>query len=489
MSELFELSLCKVRDMLSRGEVSAEAVTRSCIERVRATEPALKALLSRRDEEALEQARAMDAARPTDLSDKPLWGVPVTIKDAITVKGMPTTAASKILEGFVPPYNAHVVEKLEQAGAIIIGKNNMDEFAMGSTTEHSAYAVTANPWDTQRVPGGSSGGSGASVAACQCFASLGSDTGGSIRQPASFCGCVGIKPTYGRVSRYGLLAYASSFDQIGPMTRTVEDAAAVLQVIAGHDRRDSTCSPVDVPDYRAAMLAQDDLKGMKIGLPREFFGHEGLDAGVAATCQKAVDAARELGAEIVEVSLPHTEYSIASYYILAAAEASSNLARYDGVRYGHRTAEPRNLEDMYTSSRTEGFGLEVQRRILLGSYVLSAGYYDAYYRKAAQVRRLIRQDYLDALTQCDMILAPVSPVPAWKMGGMSADPLQMYFMDIFTLSLNLAGLPGLSVPAGMSDGMPVGVQLLGRAFDEGRLFLAGDKLTRQLGTHGQHAPM
>lgn len=489
MSELFELSLCEVRDILSRGEVSAEAVTRSCIERVRATEPALKALLSRRDEEALEQARAMDAARPTDLSDKPLWGVPVTIKDAITVKGMPTTAASKILEGFVPPYNAHVVEMLEQAGAIIIGKNNMDEFAMGSTTEHSAYAVTANPWDTQRVPGGSSGGSGASVAACQCFASLGSDTGGSIRQPASFCGCVGIKPTYGRVSRYGLLAYASSFDQIGPMTRTVEDAAAVLQVIAGHDRRDSTCSPVDVPDYRAAMLAQDDLKGMKIGLPREFFGHEGLDAGVAATCQKAVDAARELGAEIVEVSLPHTEYSIASYYILAAAEASSNLARYDGVRYGHRTAEPRNLEDMYTSSRTEGFGTEVQRRILLGSYVLSAGYYDAYYRKAAQVRRLIRQDYLDALTQCDMILAPVSPVPAWKMGGMSADPLQMYFMDIFTLSLNLAGLPGLSVPAGMSDGMPVGVQLLGRAFDEGRLFLAGDKLTRQLGTHGQRAPM
>lgn len=489
MSELFELSLCEVRDILSRGEVSAEAVTRSCIERVRATEPALKALLSRRDEEALEQARAMDAARPTDLSDKPLWGVPVTIKDAITVKGMPTTAASKILEGFVPPYNAHVVEMLEQAGAIIIGKNNMDEFAMGSTTEHSAYAVTANPWDTQRVPGGSSGGSGASVAACQCFASLGSDTGGSIRQPASFCGCVGIKPTYGRVSRYGLLAYASSFDQIGPMTRTVEDAAAVLQVIAGHDRRDSTCSPVDVPDYRAAMLAQDDLKGMKIGLPREFFGHEGLDAGVAAACQKAVDAARELGAEIVEVSLPHTEYSIASYYILAAAEASSNLARYDGVRYGHRTAEPRNLEDMYTSSRTEGFGLEVQRRILLGSYVLSAGYYDAYYRKAAQVRRLIRQDYLDALTQCDMILAPVSPVPAWKMGGMSADPLQMYFMDIFTLSLNLAGLPGLSVPAGMSDGMPVGVQLLGRAFDEGRLFLAGDKLTRQLGTHGQRAPM
>ena len=356
MSDLFQLSLCEVRDLLRKGKVSAEAVTRSCIERIDATEPSVKALLGRRDEAALEQARAMDAARPSDFSDKPLWGVPVTVKDVLTVKGMPTTAASKILEGFVPPDNAHVVEKLEQAGAIILGKNNMDEFAMGSTTEHSAYAVTANPWDIERVPGGSSGGSAASVAACQCFASLGSDTGGSVRQPAALCGCVGIKPTYGRVSRYGLLAYASSFDQVGPMTRTVEDAAAVLQVIAGHDRRDSTCSPVEVPDYAAAICAQPDLKGMKLGLPREFFGHEGLDSGVAAACQKAVDAARELGAEVVEVSLPHTEYSIASYYILAAAEASSNLARYDGVRYGHRTAAPKNLEDMYTSSRTEGFG-------------------------------------------------------------------------------------------------------------------------------------
>ena len=267
MSELFQLSLCEVRDLLRKGEVSAEAVTRACIDRINATEPSVKALLGRRDEAALEQARAMDAARPSDFSDKPLWGVPVTVKDVLTVKGMPTTAASKILEGFVPPYDAHVVEKLEQAGAIILGKNNMDEFAMGSTTEHSAYAVTANPWDIERVPGGSSGGSAASVAACQCFASLGSDTGGSVRQPAALCGCVGIKPTYGRVSRYGLLAYASSFDQVGPMTRTVEDAAAVLQVIAGHDRRDSTCTPVDVPDYTAAMNAQADLKGLKLGLP------------------------------------------------------------------------------------------------------------------------------------------------------------------------------------------------------------------------------
>ena len=489
MAELFELSLCEARDLVRSGKTSAEALTASCLKRIEATEPSIGALLARRDEEALEQARDMDKNRPADLSDKPLWGVPVTVKDALTLKGLPTTAASRILEGFMSPYDAFVVEKLKQAGAIILGKNNMDEFAMGSTTEHSAWNITANPWDVTRVPGGSSGGSAASVAACQCFASLGSDTGGSIRQPASLCGCVGIKPTYGRVSRYGLLAYASSFDQVGPLARTVEDAAAVLQVIAGHDERDSTSSPVPVPDYQTALNAQGDLSGLTLGMPREFFNHEGLDEGVAAACRRAVETARSLGATIVEVSLPHTEYAIASYYILAAAEASSNLARYDGVRYGHRTADPKNLEDMYTSSRTEGFGPEVQRRILLGSYVLSAGYYDAYYRKAAQVRRLIRQDYLDALQSCDMLLAPVSPVPAWQIGHMADDPLQMYFMDIFTLSLNLAGLPGLSIPVGMSGSLPVGIQLMGRAFDEGRLFLAGDKLTRALGTHNQRAPL
>ena len=489
MSELFELSLCEVRDLLRRGEVRAEEVTASCLKRMNATEPEVGAMLSRRDEEALEQARAMDGNRPTDFSDKPLWGIPVTVKDVLATRDLPTTAASKILEDFHSPYDALVVERLKQAGAVILGKNNMDEFAMGSTTEHSAYKVTANPWDVSRVPGGSSGGSAASVTACQCFASLGSDTGGSIRQPASLCGCVGIKPTYGRVSRYGLLAYASSFDQVGPLSRTVEDAAAILQVIAGHDKRDSTCSPMPVPDYQAVLESQADLSGLTLGLPREFFDHEGLDDGVAAACKNAVENAKSHGARVVDISLPHTEYSIASYYILAAAEASSNLARYDGVRYGHRTAAPKNLEDMYTSSRTEGFGPEVQRRILLGSYVLSAGYYDAYYRKAAQVRRLIRQDYIDALDKCDMILAPVSPVPAWQMGHMSEDPLQMYFMDIFTLSLNLAGLPGLSIPVGFAGGLPVGIQLMGRAFDEGRLFLAGDKLTRALGTHNQHAPL
>ena len=363
MSELFELSLLEAQKLLQKGEISAESLVASCLSRINATENRVGALLARRDEEALEQARAMDKTRPADFSDKPLWGIPVTVKDALTLKGLPTTAASKILEGFLPPYDAMVVKKLKDAGAVILAKNNMDEFAMGSTTEHSAYKATANPWDLSRVPGGSSGGSAASVAACQCFASLGSDTGGSIRQPAALCGCVGIKPTYGRVSRYGLLAYASSFDQVGPLARSVEDTALMLQVIAGHDERDSTSSPVPVPDYSAAMAAQQELSGLTLGLPREFFGHEGLDKGVAEACDKAVAAARDLGAKVVEVSLPHTEYSIASYYILAAAEASSNLARYDGVRYGHRTASPRNLEDMYTSSRTEGFGPEVQRRI------------------------------------------------------------------------------------------------------------------------------
>ncbi len=487
--ELFELSLCDLRDALREGDVSAEQAVSSCLARIESTEPAVKALLSRRDKAALEQARDMDKNRPSNFTEKPLWGVPVTVKDVLAWRKLPTTAASRILEGFIPPYDASVVEKLEKAGAIILGKNNMDEFAMGSTTEHSAYQITANPWDLSRVPGGSSGGSAASVAACQCYASLGSDTGGSIRQPASLCGCVGLKPTYGRVSRYGLLAYASSFDQVGSLTRTVDDAATVLAVIAGHDPRDSSSSPAPVPNYSAALRTCTSLKGIRIGLPKEFFQHDGLDEGVAALCHKAVTQAKELGADIVDVSLPHTEYAIASYYILAAAEASSNLARYDGVRYGHRAANPKNLEDMYSSSRTEGFGQEVQRRILLGSYVLSAGYYDAYYRKAAQVRRLIREDYINALQSCHMLLAPVSPVPAWKIGSLGGDPLQMYFMDIFTLSLNLAGLPGLSIPAGQSQGLPVGIQLLGRAFDEGTLLCAGNLLTRALGTHGQHAPL
>lgn len=484
------LTLTEARALLASNDLTAEALTAACLARMDATEPRVGALLARRDADALEEARALDKMRAGDPvpADKPLWGVPVTVKDALCLTGLPATAGSRMLENFVPPYDAFAVDRLKRAGAIILAKTNMDEFAMGSTTEHSAFHPTRNPWDRTRVPGGSSGGSAASVAACQCFASLGSDTGGSIRQPASLCGCVGLKPTYGRVSRYGLLAYGSSLDQIGPLTRSVEDAALVLQVIAGHDKRDSTSSPVPVPDYTAAASGRRDLTGVRLGLPREFLEHETLAPGVAAACRKAMDAARELGATLVDVSLPHTEYSIAAYYILATAEAGSNLARYDGVRYGYRAADAGDLDDLYTRSRTEGFGEEVQRRVLLGAFVLSAGYYDAYYRKAAQVRRLIRQDYDAALTRCDALLAPISPTTAWNVGGVT-DPLQMYRMDIFTLSLNLAGLPGLALPVGLADGLPVGMQLMGRPFDEAGLLAMGRPLVSALGTDGQYAPL
>ena len=472
MTELFKLSLSDIRARLGAGELSAEAVTQACLDRIAATEPELHALITVRQEKALEEARALDAQGPDPA--RPLWGVPVTVKDAIVTKGTRTTAGSRILGDFNPFYDAFVVERLKAAGAVIVGKNNMDEFAMGSSTENSAFGPTHNPWNPERIPGGSSGGSAASVAAGQCFASLGTDTGGSIRQPAALCGCVGFKPTYGRVSRYGVIAYGSSLDQVGPLTRTVEDAGLVLSVIAGHDQRDSTSSPL--ADKPCLATPRQELKGVRLGIPREFMG-DGLDPQVAGACEEALKHARELGAELVDVSLPHaTRHAIAAYYIVAMAEASSNLSRYDGVRYGHRTTGAANLDELYTRSRTEGFGQEVQRRILLGTYVLSAGYYDAYYRKAAQVRRLIRQDYLTALESCDALLAPVSPVPAWKIGSIIDDPLKMYLMDIFTVSLNLAGLPGLSFPVGLADGMPVGMQLIGRAFDEATLVALGAPL-------------
>lgn len=483
MSALHTLSLAAIRDRLASGDVRAEDAVAACLERIAATEPSLAALLTVRGEQALEEARALDASGPD--ATKPLWGVPVTVKDALTTAGTITTAGSRILKDFVPFYDAFAVQRLREAGAVIIGKNNMDEFAMGSSTENSAFACTRNPWDTEKVPGGSSGGSAASVAAGQCFGSLGTDTGGSIRQPASLCGCVGLKPTYGRVSRYGLIAYGSSLDQIGPMTRTVEDAAIMLQAIAGHDPRDSTCSQHPTEDYIKALASRSDLKGVRIGVPAEFWG-EGLSPEVAARSAAALDTARSLGAEIVDISLPHTRHSIAAYYIIASAEASSNLARYDGVRYGRRTESPEDLMELYVRSRSEGLGNEVQRRIMLGTYVLSSGYYDAYYRKAAQVRRLIRRDFEQAFAQCDVILGPASPVTAWHLGQLSADPLQMYLMDIFTLSLNLAGLPGLCIPAGIGaeTGMPVGIQLLGKAFDESGLLSIGNVLSTALGLPG-----
>jgi len=486
MSELTRKSLSEIRALLAEKAVSASEVTQACLARIEATEPRVQALLSVQAEAALKTTKALDAAGPDPA--KPLWGVPLVIKDVLCTKDAPTTCGSKILEGFRPVYDATAVARLKSAGAVLLAKANMDEFAMGSTTENSAYFATRNPWDMERVPGGSSGGSGASVAACQCFGALGTDTGGSIRLPASFCGIVGLKPTYGRVSRFGMVAYGSSLDQIGPMTRTVEDAARVLAAIAGHDERDSTSVDRPVPDYLAAIADNKSLKGLTIGLPAEYWDR-GLAPEVAEACGAAVKQAEALGAKTVRVNLRLSEYAIATYYIIATAEASSNLARFDGVRYGYRDKDAASLMDMYVKSRTKGFGAEVQRRIILGTYVLSSGYYDAYYRKAAQVRRLIRQDFEAALSQCDLLAGPVCPTTAFKVGEMTSDPLQMYLMDIFTISTNLAGLPGMSLPVGpgRESGMPVGLQLTGRAFDEALLLQAAHALEQNVSAAGTPA--
>lgn len=487
MSELYAKTLTEIRALLASRAVSAEETVASCLSRIHATEPKIQALLSVQAEDALTTARAMDEKGPDPA--KPLWGVPVIVKDVLCTKGVPTTCGSRILENFRPFYDAFAVRRLREAGAILLGKANMDEFAMGSSTENSAYHPTRNPWDLARVPGGSSGGSAASVTACQAHGCLGTDTGGSIRQPASLCGCVGLKPTYGRVSRYGMVAYGSSLDQIGPMTRTVEDNARLLQVIAGHDPKDSTCSESPVPDYLAA-LSRTDLKGIRIGLPEEFWA-QGLDPEVEAACSAALETLKSLGAQPVQVSLPHSRYAIAVYYIVAMAEASSNLARFDGVRYGFRDKEASELMDLYVRSRSKGFGEEVQRRIMLGTYVLSSGYYDAYYRKAAQVRRRIREDYEKALAQCDVLCGPASPVTAWKVGELTDDPLKMYLMDIYTISLNLAGLPGMSLPVGLGreSGMPVGLQLLGKPFAEETLYGIAAALERATPPLGQPAAL
>jgi aspartyl-tRNA(Asn)/glutamyl-tRNA(Gln) amidotransferase subunit A len=479
MTPLYETSLGELAAALKDRRVTALEAVDACLRRITATEPAVHALISVQGEAAKVQAKELDAQGPQP--GQPLWGVPIVLKDLLATKGVATTCGSKILENFVPVYDAHVVEKLKAAGAILIGKANMDEFAMGSSTENSAFHATANPWDLKRAPGGSSGGSAASVAAGQCFAALGTDTGGSIRLPSSYCGVFGLKPSYGRVSRYGLVAYGSSLDQIGPLTRTVEDAARVLQAIAGYDPRDSTSVNAEVPDYLAALAERRDLNGVTIGLPEEYWS-EGNSPEVSKACQWAVDNARELGATLKPVSLKLTEYSVAAYYIIAMAEASSNLARFDGVRYGFRDKEASELIDMYTASRTKGFGDEVQRRIIIGTYVLSAGYYDAYYRKAAQVRRLIRQDFDRALSECDVLAGPVCPVTAFPLGEKISDPLTMYLMDEFTVSLNLAGLPGASLPVGLGrdSSMPVGLQLIGRAFDESLLLSVAGVLERNL---------
>ncbi len=479
MQSLNTLSLLDVRDALAKGEVSAAETAAACFERIRETDGALGAVLPWISEEAaLDQAKALDAAGPDP--SKPLWGVPLAVKDVICVKGFPTTAASRILENHVPFYDAFVIERLKEAGAVIIAKTNLDEFAMGSTTEHSAFRVTANPWDVSRVPGGSSGGSAAGVAAHQFFAALGTDTGGSIRQPAGLCGCVGLKPTYGRVSRYGVVAYGSSLDQVGPLARTVDDAALILGVIAGHDPREATSADVPVEDYLAAARGMDSLKGVRIGVPSEFW--DGSTPEVDAVCGKALAEAEKLGATLVEVSLPHIRYGVAAYYILSPAEASTNLARYDGVRYGLRDKDASELIDMYVRSRSEGFGEEVQRRILLGTFVLSAGYYDAYYKKAAQVRRLILDDHLKAFERCDLLAAPAAPMTAWPLGRHMGDPVAAYRQDALTLPLNLAGLPGMTLPAGLGEesDLPVGLQLFAPAFKESLLLGVGRTLFEEL---------
>ena len=465
---LYSLSISELAPLLARREVSPVEVTEQFLERIQRVDGQLNSYLTVDAEGARAQAREAEG-RLGRGEATPLTGIPLALKDVLTTRGLRTTCGSKILENFVPPFDATVCAKLREAGAVFLGKVNMDEFAMGSSTENSAFGPTHNPWDRDYIPGGSSGGSAAAVAADLCTGSLGSDTGGSIRQPACHCGVVGLKPTYGRVSRYGLVAYASSLDQIGPLTKEVRDAALLLNCIAGHDRRDSTSVDQPVPDYLEGLGRE--IKGLKIGVPREYFG-PGLDPEVAGAVQAALKTLEGLGAEIIEVSLPNTEYAVAVYYVVAVAEASSNLARYDGVKYGVRQ-EGRNLLEMYAATRTRGFGAEVRRRIMLGTYALSAGYYDAYYRKASQVRALIRGDFDAAFGKCDLLATPVSPTPAFRLGEKMADPLTMYLSDIFTISANLAGVPGISVPCGFSSaGLPIGLQLMGPPFGEAALLQA-----------------
>ncbi len=463
--------------LMESGDCTSAQLTAALAARIRERDPGIRAYVSVDEDMALAQARAADAARAGGACG-PLLGVPLGIKDLLNVKGQPCTCSSRILEGYTAPYDATVIARLRQAGAVFLGRTNMDEFAMGSSTENSAFQVTRNPVDPDRVPGGSSGGSAAALAAGEALATLGTDTGGSIRQPASFCGCVGLKPTYGRVSRYGLTAFASSLDQIGPMTKSVEDAALLLGVMAGADPQDSTSLAVPVPDYRAGL--RNDLKGLRLGLPREYFV-DGVEADVRASMDSAVDTCRALGAEITDVSLPHTAYAIAVYYIIATAEASANLARFDGVRYGCRAEGGTDPIDMYGKTRAQGFGAEVKRRIILGTYVLSSGYYDAYYLKAQKVRTLIRRDFEEAFRTCDALLTPVTPTPAFRVGENTADPLKMYLSDVFTATANLAGICALSVPSRpAAGGLPVGLQILGPAFGEAQVLRIGHAFEKGL---------
>jgi len=473
--ELNWLSLTEASRLLGAGEIKPQEILDSIFKAIEKTDPLVRAFITVTKEHAYERLE-----RIKDRRQGLVWALPIAIKDNICTRGIKTTCSSRILENFVPPYESTVTTRLLQEGYILVGKTNMDEFAMGSSTENSGFFPTRNPWDLERVPGGSSGGSAAAVAAGMCLAALGSDTGGSIRQPAAFCGVVGLKPTYGRVSRYGLVAFASSLDQIGPITRTVEDAALVLKVIAGHDPRDSTSVPTDIPDYVEAI--KEPVKSLKVGLPKEYF-IEGLSDEVEKTVREVAKLLQQMGCELKDVSLPHTKYSIATYYIIATSEASSNLARYDGIKYGLRVPS-KDLIEMYMQTRSKGFGAEVKRRIMLGTYALSAGYYEAYYGKAQQVRTLIRRDFEEAFKEVDVILTPTTPTPAFRLGEKVSDPLQMYLSDIFTNSINLAGLPAISIPAGFSkEGLPIGVQFIGRPFEEETILKIAYHVQKQTDWH------
>ncbi len=473
--QLHELSISEAKEQLMDGTITSVELTQALLDRIGKFDDEIAAFIT------IDEGGALDQAKKADLdiahnNVSALTGIPIALKDLLCTKGIKTTCGSQILDDFIPRYDASVVTKLKHSGAVLIGKTNLDEFAMGSSTENSSYQTTKNPWNKDYVPGGSSGGSAAAVAAGFCCAALGTDTGGSIRQPASHCSVVGLKPTYGRVSRFGLVSYGSSLDQIGPITKTVKDAACLLNIISGKDKMDSTSAPIDVPEFSKAfdLFEKDSLKGMTAGIPKEYLSVEGIDPDVEKVFKQAKKVLENLGVNIKEISLPHTDYVVAAYYIIAPCEASSNLARFDGVRYGFRDKSTHDLIEMYKKTKSRGFGAEVQRRIMIGTFALSAGYYDAYYGKASQVRTLIMDDFSKAFETCDFILSPVAPSPAFKIGENIDDPLTMYLTDIFTLSANMAGIPGISVPAGFSSkGLPIGIQMMAKRFDEMTLLRAG----------------
>lgn len=484
---MHRITITQARELLQSKKLSSTQLTEAVFNRIDLVEDKVKAFTHLMRDKALQQAKAADSKIARG-EEQPLLGVPIALKDLICTAGSRTTCASNILNQFISPYNATVVNRLQAAGAVIIGKTNMDEFAMGSSNENSSYHPTKNPWALDRVPGGSSGGSAAAVAAHECIAALGSDTGGSIRQPAGFCGVTGLKPTYGRVSRFGLVAFASSLDQIGPITKSVADAAILMNVIGGKDRQDSTSADVPMPDFTQAL--DRDIKGMRLGIPKEYFTG-GMQPEVEKAVQDSIRTLESLGMKTVEVSLPHLDYAVAAYYIIACAEASTNLSRYDGVKYGYRSLNSENLTNMYENTREEGFGEEVKRRIILGTFVLSSGYYDAYYLKAQKVRTLIKQDFENALEECDVIISPVTPYPAFKLGEKLDDPLQMYLADIYTISANLAGIPAMAIPCGFvgEANLPVGLQLMGKHFDEANLIAVGGKFQQATNFHTQEAPL